>query len=128
MDAPPEAAASEQDGAFGARLRRAREAAGFAQEELAARAGLSPNAVGDLERGEHRRPYPATVRALASALGLTAEQWAALAASVPKRGDRAGAPAHTSGRSARRCHRRCGRPAKIPRGQDHPGARASGRQ
>src|SRR5829696_2798175 len=74
---------------FGARLRAAREAANLTQEALAARAGLTPNAVGALERGEHRHPYPATVRALAAALGLAAEEGAALAASVPKRGQAA---------------------------------------
>ena len=80
MDGPQGAAASEPGDAFGARLRRAREAAGLTQEELAARAGLTPNAVGALERGEHRHPYPATVRALAAALGLTDDERAALAA------------------------------------------------
>ena len=54
---------------FGTRLRRARESAGLTQESLAERAGLTPNSVGALERGEHRHPYPATVRALAEALG-----------------------------------------------------------
>src|SRR5215203_4161983 len=86
MDAPPREAAGEQDDAFGARLRRARAAAGLAQEELAERAGLSPNTVGGLERGEHRHPHPATVRALAAALGLGATERAALAAAVPTRG------------------------------------------
>jgi predicted ATPase/transcriptional regulator with XRE-family HTH domain len=71
---------------FGARLRRAREAAGLSQEELAERAGLSPNAVGGLERDQYRRPYPATVRALASALGLSDAERAALADTVPQRG------------------------------------------
>ena len=56
------------------------------QEELAERAGLTPNAIGSLERGEHRHPYPATVRSLSTALGLSAEEHAALAASVPRRG------------------------------------------
>ena len=55
---------------FGARLRRLREAAGLTQEELAARAGLSRNAVGALERGIRKRPYPHTARSLAHALGL----------------------------------------------------------
>ena len=66
---------------------------GLTQEELAARAGLTPNAVGALERGEHRHPYPATVRALADALGLTrrtsARPWRP---SVPKRGRPAARP------------------------------------
>lgn len=76
------------DISFGSRLRHFRQAAGFTQEELAARAGLTPNAISALERGEHRYPYPATVRALAAALGLSAGEGADLAASVPKRGQR----------------------------------------
>ncbi len=68
-------------------MRGLREAAGLTQEELAARAGLSPNAVGALERGQRRRPYPHTVRALADALGLAEEERAVLLASVPKRGE-----------------------------------------
>jgi len=75
-----------QGTSFGARLRRLREAAGLTQEELAFRAGLTPNAVGALERGERRRPYPHTVRALADALALSPEGHAALLASVPRRG------------------------------------------
>src|SRR3954454_23999729 len=83
MDGSPGENAGERDGTFGARLRRAREAAGLSQEELAERAGVSPNTVGDLERGEHRRPYPATVRALADALALTDAERAALTAALP---------------------------------------------
>lgn len=74
-----------QDTAFGARLRRLRKLAGLSQEELAHRAGLSTNAVGALERGIRRRPYPNTVRALAEALGLDGAERAALIASVPLR-------------------------------------------
>ncbi|MGY1743053.1 MULTISPECIES: ATP-binding protein [unclassified Blastococcus] len=57
-------------GPFAERLRRLREAAALTQEELAERAGLTGKAVSALERGERRRPYPHTVRALADALGL----------------------------------------------------------
>jgi predicted ATPase/DNA-binding CsgD family transcriptional regulator/DNA-binding XRE family transcriptional regulator len=85
MDGPPRNSGDSPVDAFGARLRRAREAVGLAQEELAARAGLSRNVVGGLERGEHRHPYPATVRALAAALGLTDAERALLGAAVPKR-------------------------------------------
>ncbi|MBA2618373.1 MAG: helix-turn-helix transcriptional regulator, partial [Rubrobacter sp.] len=52
------------EGPFGERLRRLREAAGFTQEELASRAGLTAKAVSALERGERKRPYPHTVRSL----------------------------------------------------------------
>ncbi len=72
-------------GPFAGRLRELRAAAGLTQEELAGRAGLSPNAVGALERGQRRRPYPHTVRALADALGLGEEGLASLLAAVPGR-------------------------------------------
>ena len=86
MDQASEDLTVNQGDAFGARLRRAREAAGLAQEELADRAGLSLNTIGRLERGEHRYPYQATVRALADALGLTESERAALISARPLRG------------------------------------------
>jgi predicted ATPase len=52
---------------------------------------LTPNAVGTLERGERRRPYPNTVRALAEALDLDDADRADLIASVPSRGGRTAA-------------------------------------
>ena len=52
------AMAAEQPVTFGALLRRYHEAAGLAQEELAERAGLTAGAIGALERGERKRPYP----------------------------------------------------------------------
>ena len=70
---------------FGAHLRRLREASGITQEELAERSGLSPDAVGALERGLRKRPYPHTVRSLAKALGLSEEERGSLLAAVPKR-------------------------------------------
>jgi predicted ATPase/DNA-binding XRE family transcriptional regulator len=76
---------TEQGQSFGERLRRLREAAGLTQEELAGAAGLTPNAVSDLERGRRRRPYPHTVRSLADALGLTDKERAVLAEAVPRR-------------------------------------------
>jgi predicted ATPase/DNA-binding XRE family transcriptional regulator len=72
---------------FGARLKRLREAASLTQEELASRAGLSRNALSALERGERRRPYAHTLRALSEALGLSGGERAALAASLPGRGE-----------------------------------------
>ena len=56
---------------FGERLRRLRVAAGLSQEALAERAGLSTQAIGALETGKRRRPYPHTVAALAEALDLS---------------------------------------------------------
>jgi transcriptional regulator with XRE-family HTH domain len=55
---------------FGQVLRRYRVAAGLTQEALAERAGLSARGISDLERAARTRPYPATVRRLAKALGL----------------------------------------------------------
>jgi predicted ATPase/DNA-binding XRE family transcriptional regulator len=70
---------------FSRRLRRLREAAGLTQEELAEKADLSAKGISDLERGERRRPYPHTVRALAEALELPKEERASLLATVPRR-------------------------------------------
>lgn len=70
---------------FGALLRQHRTAAGLSQEALAERAGLSTRAVSDLERGVKTRPHPATMRALADALGLDDDARAELAsASRPR--------------------------------------------
>lgn len=76
----------EQGASFGERLRGLRVRAGLTQEELAERAGLTAKGVGALERGDRRRPYPHTVRALGAALGLSADDVAKLAATVPRRG------------------------------------------
>ena len=78
-----EAGNENRDVAFGARLRRFREAAGLTQEELASRAGLSAKAISSLERGARRRPYPHTVRSLADALELSEDERATLLAAVP---------------------------------------------
>ena len=87
-----------RSGSFGEQLRRYREAAGLSQEELAERAGLTANAIGALERGERRRPYPDTVRRLADALGLDATQRSDLTASIARtRGGAAACPAEGPG-------------------------------
>jgi predicted ATPase/DNA-binding CsgD family transcriptional regulator/DNA-binding XRE family transcriptional regulator len=76
---------------FGMLLRRYRVAAGLSQEALADRANLSVRAISALEHGERRAPYPATVRALSTALDLSGSGRAALEASVTRaRGPRAG--------------------------------------
>ena len=80
-----DAVIEEQIESFGGRLRRLREAAGLTQEQLAERAGLTPNAISALERGERRRPYPHTVRALSEALALSDDEAAAMSAAVPRR-------------------------------------------
>jgi predicted ATPase/transcriptional regulator with XRE-family HTH domain len=56
---------------FASLLRQHRQMAGLSQAELAERAGLSQRAISDLERGMRRAPYPATIRHLAEALGLS---------------------------------------------------------
>ena len=72
-------ATGESRASFGERLRRLRVAAGLSQEALAERAGLSAQAIGALETGKRRRPYPHTIAALAAALGLTEQERAVLA-------------------------------------------------
>jgi transcriptional regulator with XRE-family HTH domain len=57
--------------AFGDLLRRHRSLASLTQEDLAGHTGLTPQAIGLLERGERRRPHKYTVGKLAEALGLT---------------------------------------------------------
>ena len=80
------------DTTFGTRLKDHRKAAGLSQEELAQRAGLSANAVGQLERGVRKHPYPHTVRSLADGLGLSEQERSALLASVPGRDSPAPTP------------------------------------
>ncbi|MGY1633453.1 ATP-binding protein [Geodermatophilus sp. SYSU D01186] len=79
--------ASTGPGSFAELLRRFRDRAALSQDELAARAGLTAKAVGALERGERRRPYPHTVRALADALGLAGGDRAALTAASRPAGE-----------------------------------------
>lgn len=92
--------AAEEAAAFGVQLRRYREAAGLSQEELAERAGLTASAIGALERGERRRPYPHTVQLLATALELDEARRANLIAAVPRRGTGAPASVGTPTRTA----------------------------
>lgn len=56
--------------AFGDLLRRRRALANLTQEDLAHRTGLTPQAIGLLERGGRRRPHGHTIRKLAEALGI----------------------------------------------------------
>lgn len=77
--------ASPPEETFGARLRRLRITAGLTQEALAERAGLSAQAIGALEQGIRRRPYPHTIRALANALGLPEVERDHLLTPPPKR-------------------------------------------
>ena len=59
---------------FAELLRDFRNRAELTQEELAERAGVSPDAVSLLERGERRRPHIDTVARLAGALELSATE------------------------------------------------------
>src|SRR5918999_4651263 len=61
---------------FGELLRSYRSSASLTQEDLAGRTGLTPQAIGLLERGERRRPHKHTVVRLAKALGLTGQDLA----------------------------------------------------
>ncbi|WP_456823222.1 helix-turn-helix domain-containing protein [Cellulomonas sp. P5_E12] len=70
---------------FATLLRAFRDERSLTQDELADKAGITVKAVGALERGERRRPYPHTVRALADALALDEGQRARLVGTVPGR-------------------------------------------
>ena len=59
---------------FGDLLRQHRNAAGLTQEDLAGRAGLNPDTISLLERGERRRPHRYTTHSLAEALGLSQQE------------------------------------------------------
>jgi predicted ATPase/DNA-binding XRE family transcriptional regulator len=67
---------SDTGSTFGGLLRSHRDSAGLTQEELAGRTGLTPQAIGKLERGERRRPHRHTAEQLAEALGLTGQDLA----------------------------------------------------
>ena len=63
-------------------LKRLRVAEGLSQQELADRAGLSVKAISAIESGVRRRPRPQTLRALSSALALSAPERALLLRTV----------------------------------------------
>src|SRR6266849_2235451 len=71
---------------FGEVLRKQRVALALAQDELAARAQLSPRAIGDLERGLKQTPRWSTVRLLVAGLGLGAADTAELIAAARSAG------------------------------------------
>ena len=62
--------------AFGDLLRRHRASANMTQEDLARSTGLTPQAIGLLERGERKRPHGYTVQVLGEALGLEGQGFA----------------------------------------------------
>ncbi|HYN95598.1 MAG TPA: helix-turn-helix domain-containing protein, partial [Pilimelia sp.] len=85
MDGQRAASVAAGQHSFGGRLRALREAAGYTQEELAERAGLTAHGVSALERGARTRPYPHTIRALGDALGVSEQELALLRDAVPRR-------------------------------------------
>ncbi|HET6320209.1 MAG TPA: helix-turn-helix domain-containing protein, partial [Chloroflexota bacterium] len=96
---------------FGTQLRRLRVRAGFSQETLAERAGVSVATIGALEEDRRRQPYPHTVAALAEALGLCEDERAALQAAVPLRGQ---ALDVATGGAAARVTRPAAAPGNVP--------------
>ncbi len=70
---------------FGAVLRARRLWAGLSQQELAEAAGMSVRAIGDLERGRARRPYPDSLSRLADGLRLSDRARADFIASAGRR-------------------------------------------
>jgi predicted ATPase/transcriptional regulator with XRE-family HTH domain len=65
-------AASPPD--FGSIIRRCRLSIGLSQEELAERSSVSARAISDMERGLRKSPRPETLRLLADALALDADE------------------------------------------------------
>jgi transcriptional regulator with XRE-family HTH domain len=78
---------ARKTGSFAAMLRDLREARSLTQQELAAAAGLSVDAVSALERGRRTQPQPHTVRSLASALQLRDADRMALLSTLGRAGD-----------------------------------------
>jgi DNA-binding SARP family transcriptional activator/DNA-binding XRE family transcriptional regulator len=67
-------------------IRAFRHDAGLTQHELARRAGLSLGSVRDLEQGRTRHPLPGSLKALATALGLSSAQTSDLERAATGRG------------------------------------------
>jgi predicted ATPase/DNA-binding XRE family transcriptional regulator len=84
---------------FGELLRRYRDNAGLTQEDLAERTGLTPQAIGLLERGERRRPHKYTVQKLAEALELMGGDLAAFEAAARRPAARRTTAAESSRRT-----------------------------
>ena len=55
---------------LGERLWRYRVEAGLSQEQLAKKSGVSQGAIAMLEKGSRKRPYPSTLKKLATALDI----------------------------------------------------------
>ncbi|MBO0731566.1 MAG: helix-turn-helix transcriptional regulator [Acidimicrobiaceae bacterium] len=59
---------------IGTWVRQQRLAAGLTQEELAERSGVSVRTISDLERRRTQHPYPRSIRALATSMGMSSTQ------------------------------------------------------
>jgi predicted ATPase/DNA-binding XRE family transcriptional regulator len=70
--------------AFGDLLRRYRASVNVTQEDLARQTGLSPQAIGLLERGKRRHPHAYTVQKLAEALELEGQDLAEFEAAAKR--------------------------------------------
>jgi predicted ATPase/ribosome-binding protein aMBF1 (putative translation factor) len=69
---------------FGTLLRRHRLTAGFSQEALAERAGMSTNGISALERGYRRTPHRETLALLAASLSLKPDERARFEAAAAR--------------------------------------------
>ena len=78
-------AATDPQVSVGALLRRYRMAIGLTQEELAEQASVSARSISDLERGLNRRSRVETIRLLADALHLSAQERGAFTAAARER-------------------------------------------
>jgi DNA-binding SARP family transcriptional activator/DNA-binding XRE family transcriptional regulator len=74
-------------------VRGYRQAAGWTQQQLASRSGLSVGAVRDVEQGRTGRPRPASVRRLADCLDLDQARRGELLAALPHAPGTDGSPA-----------------------------------
>ncbi|MFD8706754.1 tetratricopeptide repeat protein [Kitasatospora sp. NPDC059648] len=101
-------------GGFGHLLAAHRMAAGLTQEDLAAGAGVSLRALGDMERGRTRGPQRRTVRALAAALGLDGAQTAALEGAAQSGRPRGVRQVPPQGQSARPSAASAAQAAPVP--------------
>lgn len=92
---------ASQRSSFGTLLRRHRMACGLTQEDLAAASGLSPDAIGTLERGTRRVPRRDTAELLADALSLGDADRAAFLRQARLRSDGADSPTRAPRPAAR---------------------------
>jgi len=93
---------------FAVMVRRWRHVANLTQEELAARSGLSPRSIQNLERGRVGRPRRDSVRLLADALGLSGADRAAF-----EHAARANVPLPPATVDLRQLVERSGRPVDL---------------